>query len=33
MDVAAEYKSKLTTPEQAVVGIASGSKLSMGGNG
>ncbi len=30
MDFAAEYQSKLTTPEQAVTSIPSGSKLSMG---
>ena len=30
MDIAAEYQSKLTTPEQAVTSIESGSKLSMG---
>ena len=30
MDLAAEYQSKLTTPEQAVASIPSGSTLSMG---
>ena len=30
MDLAAEYQSKLTSPEQAVASISSGSKLSMG---
>ena len=30
MDIAALYASKLTTPEQAVAAIPSGSRLSMG---
>ena len=30
MDVGTLYRSKLTTPDQAVVAIPSGSKLSMG---
>jgi itaconate CoA-transferase len=30
MDVGSLYQSKLTTPDQAVASIPSGSKLSMG---
>ena len=30
MDLVVEYQSKLTTPEQAVTSILSGSKLSKG---